>query len=69
MPFAAARDSSDLLATMTLVVAACGNAGGRILSGWFSDSLGPPERAGLMIGISVVAMPLLYKAGATVSLL
>ncbi len=70
VPFARSQGiSSDLLATMTLVVAAGGNAGGRILSGWFSDSLGRLNVLRLMIGISVVAMPLLYKAGATVSLL
>ena len=70
VPFARSQGiSSDLLATMTLVVAACGNAGGRILSGWFSDSLGRLNVLRLMIGISIVAMPVLYKAGSTVSLL
>ena len=70
VPFARSQGiSSDLLATMTLVVAACGNAGGRILSGWFSDSLGRLNVLRLMIGISIVAMPVLYKAGNTVSLL
>src|SRR5207244_6034038 len=53
VPFARSQGiSSDLLATMTLVVAACGNAGGRILSGWFSDSLGRLNVLRLMIGIS-----------------
>ena len=70
VPFAKSQGiSSDLLATMTLVVAACGNAGGRILSGWFSDSLGRLNVLRLMIGISIVAMPLLYKAGSTIGLL
>jgi len=54
---------SDLLATMTLVVAAFGNAGGRILSGWLSDALGRLNVLRLMIAISIVAMPLLYRAG------
>jgi MFS transporter, OFA family, oxalate/formate antiporter len=70
VPFAKSQGiSSDLLATMTLVVAAVGNAGGRILSGWLSDALGRLNVLRLMIGISVVAMPLLYKAGANINLL
>jgi MFS transporter, OFA family, oxalate/formate antiporter len=70
VPFARSQGiSSDLLATMTLVVAACGNAGGRILSGWFSDSMGRLNVLRLMIGISIVAMPALYKVGATITLL
>src|SRR6185437_3257090 len=70
VPFARSQGiSSDLLATMTLVVAACGNAGGRILSGWFSDSMGRLNVLRLMIGISIVAMPALYKVGATISML
>ena len=70
VPFARSQGvSSDLLATMTLVVAACGNAGGRIFSGWFSDSLGRLNVLRLMIGISILAMPLLYEAGSTVGFL
>jgi len=70
VPFAKSQGvSSDLLATMTLVVAACGNAGGRILSGWLSDTLGRLNVLRLMIAISFVAMPLLYKAGANPTLL
>ena len=70
VPFARSQGiSSELLATMTLVVAAFGNAGGRILSGWFSDSLGRLNVLRLMIGISIVAMPALYKAGANTSML
>jgi MFS transporter, OFA family, oxalate/formate antiporter len=70
VPFAKSQGvSSDLLATMTLVVAACGNAGGRILSGWLSDTLGRLNVLRLMIAISIVAMPLLYKAGANPTLL
>jgi OFA family oxalate/formate antiporter-like MFS transporter len=70
VPFAKSQGvSSDLLATITLVVAACGNAGGRILSGWLSDTLGRLNVLRLMIGISVVAMPLLYMAGSNTGLL
>jgi OFA family oxalate/formate antiporter-like MFS transporter len=70
VPFAKSQGiSSDLLATLTLVVAAFGNAGGRILSGWLSDSLGRLNVLRLLLGISIVAMPLLYMAGSNTSLL
>jgi OFA family oxalate/formate antiporter-like MFS transporter len=70
VPFAKSQGvSSDLLATMTLVVAALGNAGGRIFSGWLSDALGRLNVLRLMIGISVFAMPVLYMAGANPTLL
>jgi MFS transporter, OFA family, oxalate/formate antiporter len=70
VPFAKSQGiSSDLLATMTLVIAAFGNAGGRILSGWLSDSLGRLNVLRLMIGISIVAMPLLYLAGSNTAVL
>lgn len=57
------------LSTMTLVVGAIGNAGGRILSGWMSDRLGRINVLRVMIGISVLAMPALYAAGSNVALL
>lgn len=57
------------LATMALVVGAAGNASGRILSGWMSDALGRLNVLRLMIGISVVAMPLLYLLGSNVAAL
>ncbi|MBZ5721825.1 MAG: OFA family MFS transporter [Acidobacteriia bacterium] len=70
VPFAKSQGiASDLLATMTLVVAAVGNAGGRILSGWLSDALGRLNVLRLMIAISIFAMPLLYLAGTNVTLL
>src|SRR5271166_2236805 len=46
------------LITMSLVVGAVGNASGRILSGWMSDALGRLNVLRLMIGISMVAMPI-----------
>jgi OFA family oxalate/formate antiporter-like MFS transporter len=61
--------SSAALATMGLVVGAAGNASGRILSGWMSDALGRLNVLRLMIGISMIAMPILYKVGSNVSLL
>jgi nitrate/nitrite transporter NarK len=36
---------------------------GRILSGWMSDHLGRINVLRLMIGISMVAMPILYARG------
>jgi OFA family oxalate/formate antiporter-like MFS transporter len=49
-----------------LVVGAVGNASGRILSGWMSDHLGRINVLRLMIGISMVAMPILYFVGGNV---
>lgn len=58
---------SAALATMGLVVGAAGNAGGRILSGWISDVLGRLNVLRLMIAISIVGMPVLYKVGGAVA--
>ncbi|HEX4785990.1 MAG TPA: OFA family MFS transporter [Candidatus Sulfotelmatobacter sp.] len=60
---------STALATMGLVVGAVGNASGRILSGWMSDTLGRLNTLRLMIAISMVAMPVLYQVGGNVALL
>ena len=57
------------LATMGLVVGAVGNASGRILSGWMSDTLGRLNVLRLMIAISMLAMPILYQVGGNVALL
>jgi MFS family permease len=54
---------------MGLVVGAAGNALGRILSGWMSDALGRLNVLRLMIAISMIAMPLLYKVGSDVTML
>ncbi len=70
VPFAqSVKISSEALRVMTLVVGAVGNASGRILSGWMSDALGRLNVLRLMIGISMIAMPLLYLSGGTVSFL
>jgi len=55
-----------MLASLGLVVGAVGNASGRILSGWMSDHLGRINVLRLMIGISMVAMPVLYAVGGNV---
>ncbi|MGA2459266.1 MAG: MFS transporter, partial [Terriglobales bacterium] len=57
---------STTLAAYGLVVGAVGNASGRILSGWMSDHLGRINVLRLMIGISMVAMPVLYFVGGNV---
>ncbi|MGA2962254.1 MAG: OFA family MFS transporter [Candidatus Korobacteraceae bacterium] len=54
---------STSLAAMGLVVGAVGNASGRILSGWMSDALGRINVLRLMIGISMIGMPVLYMVG------
>jgi OFA family oxalate/formate antiporter-like MFS transporter len=70
VPFAKSRGiSSAALATMGLVVGALGNAAGRILSGWLSDALGRLNTLRLMIGISAIAMPILYWVAGQVALL
>ena len=60
---------SAALATMGLVVGAAGNASGRILSGWMSDALGRLNVLRLMIAISMIAMPVLYRVGGNVAAL
>jgi OFA family oxalate/formate antiporter-like MFS transporter len=57
------------LTAITLVIGAAGNASGRILSGWMSDAMGRLNVLRLMIGISAVAMPVLYLTGSNVGLL
>jgi OFA family oxalate/formate antiporter-like MFS transporter len=65
IPFA--RNAGILSAgftSMALVVGACGNGAGRILSGWMSDKLGRINVLRVMIGISMLTMPCLYPAAA-----
>ncbi len=70
VPFAkSAGIAAAALTTMTLVIGACGNASGRILSGWMSDRAGRINVLRMMIGISVIAMPALYAAGGNVAAL
>jgi OFA family oxalate/formate antiporter-like MFS transporter len=70
VPFArSAGIAAAALTTMTLVIGACGNTAGRILSGWMSDHLGRINVLRAMIGISMLAMPLLYAAGSRVAAL
>src|SRR5713101_3132888 len=70
VPFAKSQGiPSAALATMGLFVGAIGNASGRILSGWMSDALGRLNVLRLMIALSAIAMPILYRVGANVTLL
>jgi OFA family oxalate/formate antiporter-like MFS transporter len=70
VPFAKSQGiPGTALQTMTLFVGAFGNASGRILSGWMSDALGRLNVLRLMIGVSAIAMPVLYAVGANVMLL
>jgi OFA family oxalate/formate antiporter-like MFS transporter len=61
--------AAGALSTMTLVVGACGNASGRILSAWMSDRLGRINVLRVMIALCMFAMPALYAAGNNVALL
>jgi MFS family permease len=70
VPFAtSAGIAAATLTTMTLVVGAFGNASGRILSGWMSDKVGRINVLRIMIGISMIVMPLLYAVGGNAALL
>lgn len=61
--------AATTVASLTLVVGAAGNALGRILSAWMSDHLGRINVLRLMIGISMVAMPILYHVGGNIGAL
>jgi MFS transporter, OFA family, oxalate/formate antiporter len=70
VPFAKSMQiPSEALALIGLVVGAVGNASGRILSGWMSDTLGRLNVLRLMIAISMVSMPILYLTGGNVGML
>jgi OFA family oxalate/formate antiporter-like MFS transporter len=70
VPFAKSQGvPSAALATMGLVVGAAGNVSGRILSGWLSDMLGRLNTLRVILAISAVAMPALYRVGAHVAAL
>ena len=67
VPFAKSQGiPSAALATMGLVVGAAGNVSGRVISGWFSDALGRLNTLRVILAISAIAMPALYRVGAHV---
>ncbi|MBI3084364.1 MAG: OFA family MFS transporter [candidate division NC10 bacterium] len=69
VPFARSKGIAVGLATTAIFIGALGNACGRILSGWLSDAIGRLNTLRLMIGVSIVAMPILYHVGGSVGAL
>ena len=57
VPFAR---SAGGVASVALLVGACGNVGGRILSGWLSDAVGRLTTLRIMVLASAIAMPALF---------
>jgi len=57
VPFAV---SAGATAATALLVGACGNASGRILSGWMSDAAGRLTTLRVMVLLSAIAMPALW---------
>jgi MFS transporter, OFA family, oxalate/formate antiporter len=60
VPFARSAGLGATVATVSLIVSSCGNAGGRILSGWMSDTLGRVRTLQVMVLLSALAMPALF---------
>jgi len=60
VPFALAAGLSAAAATFAITIGAIGNAGGRILSGWLSDTLGRLTTLRVMVLVSALAMPALF---------
>ena len=60
VPFARESGLTAAQATLAITVGAVGNAGGRILSGWMSDTLGRLLTLKVMVMASAVAMPFLF---------
>ena len=60
VPFARAAGLGAAAATFAITVGAFGNAAGRILSGWLSDTLGRLTTLRVMVLASAVAMPALF---------
>ena len=60
VPFARTAGLGATIATYSLVVTSFGNAGGRVLSGWLSDTLGRLPTLKTMVLLSAVAMPALF---------
>jgi MFS transporter, OFA family, oxalate/formate antiporter len=60
VPFARAAGLGATIATYSLIVTSLGNAGGRILSGWMSDTIGRLRTLQTMVFLSALAMPALF---------
>jgi OFA family oxalate/formate antiporter-like MFS transporter len=59
VPFARSAGLGATIAAYSLVISSLGNAGGRILSGWMSDTLGRLRTLKTMVLLSAIAMPAL----------
>ena len=59
VPFTRAAGLGATVATISLIVTSCGNAGGRIFSGWLSDAMGRVRTLQIMVLLSAIAMPAL----------
>src|SRR5687768_6465257 len=62
VPFAREAGLTAAAATFAITIGAIGNAGGRILSGWMSDTLGRLTTLRIMVLLSAIAMPLWFGA-------
>lgn len=60
VPFARSAGLSAAVAAFALTAGAFGNAGGRILSGWLSDTVGRLTTLRIMVLTSAITMPLLF---------
>jgi MFS transporter, OFA family, oxalate/formate antiporter len=60
VPFARKAGMTATLATYAVTVGAFGNAGGRILSGWMSDTLGRLRTLRAMVLVSAIGMPTMF---------
>ena len=68
VPLARNSGLTATAAALALTMGAFGNAGGRILSGWLSDSLGRLTTLRIMVLVSSLAMPLLFAVREQVGL-
>jgi OFA family oxalate/formate antiporter-like MFS transporter len=68
VPFARSAGWTATIATLAITVGAFGNASGRILSGWLSDTLGRLATLRIMVLASAVAMPALFLGRGEISL-
>ena len=68
VPMARSVGLGATAAAYALTVGAFGNAGGRILSGWLSDSLGRLTTLRTMVLVSAIAMPVLFAVREHVAL-
>jgi len=68
VPFARAAGLTAAAATFAITIGAVGNAAGRILSGWLSDTLGRLTTLRMMVLLSAVAMPIWFGVRAEITL-